>query len=150
MRVPLIVYVPGATPHRIAKKRSHIDLVPTMLDLMRVPQPAVDDLSGESMVADLAAKPGADVAERDVYIDMPAGPVVLMRRALIHGPTPGMKLYHLGGSYYYASSDLANDPDEASDLVGKKPLLRDMIQELQEKRATLREIEVPPDPNAPR
>jgi choline-sulfatase len=149
VRVPLVIYVPGATPHRVPKKRSHIDLVPTLLDLMRVAQPADDELSGESMLPDIAAKPGGEIAERDVYIDMPAGPVVLMRRALIHGPTPGLKLYHLGGSYYRLF-DLANDPDEASDLVTKRPLLHDMIEQLQAKRATLREIEVPPDANAPR
>jgi arylsulfatase A-like enzyme len=149
VRVPLLVYVPGARPHRIAQKRSHIDLVPTLLDLMRVTPPADGELSGQSMVADLMAKPDDDIDERDVYIDMPGGPIVLMRRALIHGPTPGMKLYHLGGQSYRLF-DLAKDPDEANDLVSKRPILHDMIELLQAKRATLREIEVPPEPNAPR
>ena len=40
MRVPLLIYGPGLPPHHVPVKRSVIDLVPTLLDLMRVPRPA--------------------------------------------------------------------------------------------------------------
>ena len=39
VHVPLLIYVPGAKPRRISVKRSQIDLVPTVLDLMGLPQP---------------------------------------------------------------------------------------------------------------
>ena len=39
MRVPLILAIPGEPARRVPVKRSVIDLVPTLLDLMRVPQP---------------------------------------------------------------------------------------------------------------
>ena len=47
MRVPLILYVPGEAPHHVPVKRSHIDFVPTLLDLMRVRRRA-GELSGLS------------------------------------------------------------------------------------------------------
>ena len=40
VRVPVVVYVPGVSPHRVPVKRSHVDLVPTVLDLMSVWRPA--------------------------------------------------------------------------------------------------------------
>ncbi len=144
VRVPLVIYVPGLRPHRVPVKRSVIDLVPTILDLMRIPRPAPGELSGQSLLADLVAKPGDSFAERDVYIDMPDGPYTHMRRGIIHGPTPGMKLIHFGGRQYQLY-DLATDPDEREDLAGDPAALAPMIQVLQAKRATLREINVKAD-----
>ncbi len=99
VRVPLIAYVPGMKPHRIAEKRSLIDLVPTLLDVMGLPQPAPGELSGQSNSAAIAL-PEEPVDERDVYIDMPAGPQVSQHRAFIHGDTPGLKLMAEGGPLY--------------------------------------------------
>jgi choline-sulfatase len=144
MRVPLLFYVPGLPPHRVSVKRSVIDLVPTLLDLMRVPQPPRGELSGESLMGDLVAKLPGDSEERDVYLDMPDGPYTHMRRGLIHGPTPGMKLIHFGGRQYQLY-DLGSDPDEQEDLAGDQAKLGPMIQALQAKRARLQEISVKPD-----
>src|SRR5262249_3456677 len=94
VRVPLLVHVPGTKPRRIPLKRSHIDLVPTILDLMGIDQPDDDSLRGVSLVPDVTSASNADLEERDVYIDMPPGPYNGPRRALITGPTPGMKLIH--------------------------------------------------------
>ena len=115
MRVPLLLSVPGVEPRRIGVKRSTIDLVPTLLDLLRIPQPPAGELSGRSLVPDLVVPQGHGYEERDVLIDMPDGPYTHMRRGLIHGPTPGMKLVHYGGRHY-ALYDLARDPDENDDL----------------------------------
>jgi choline-sulfatase len=144
VRVPLIIRVPDLPAHRVPVKRSVIDVVPTLLDLMRVPQPPPGELSGQSMMEDLAAKPGATYAERDVYIDMPDGPFTHMRRGIIHGDTPGMKLVHLGGRQYQLF-DLAADPDEAEDLAADPAKLGPMIDAMQAKRAGLHEIFVKPD-----
>jgi choline-sulfatase len=72
MRVPLLVWVPGVASRRIDTPRSLIDLVPTVLDLMRIPRPprgAPDALSGRSLVADLL---GFEPRARLVYSEVPA------------------------------------------------------------------------------
>jgi arylsulfatase A-like enzyme len=151
MRIPLIVRAPGLTPHHVALKRSVIDLVPTILDLMRVPRPAPGELSGQSLMGDLSrsARPDEEADERDVYLDMPDGPFTHLRRGIIHGPTPGTKLIHLGGRQYQLY-DLASDPDEREDLAGDAAKLTPMVEAFQAKRGTLREINVkadaPPQP----
>ena len=144
MRIPLVFYVPGMTPHHVPVKRSAVDIVPTVLDLMRVERPAPGELSGQSLLADIAAKPGDSFEERDVYLDMPDGPYTHLRRGIIHGPTPGMKLIHLGGKQYQVY-DLAADPDEREDLAGDVEKLRPLVDALQAKRATLHEINVKAD-----
>jgi choline-sulfatase len=144
MRVPLVLSVPGQPPRRVDVKRSTVDLVPTLLDLLKVSPPPPGELSGRSLVPDLTAPPGQPYEERDVYIDMPDGPFTHMRRGLIHGPTPGMKLIHYGGQHY-ALYDLAHDPDESEDLSSDPALLRPMVDLMQKKRGTLREIYVKPD-----
>jgi arylsulfatase A-like enzyme len=148
MRVPLLFRVPGLRPHHVPVKRSAIDLVPTLLDVMHVPQPPAGQLSGESLAADLLSAPDAVYDERDVYLDMPDGPYTHMRRGIIHGPTPGMKLVHLGGQQYQLY-DLARDPGESEDLAGDPARLGPMIEALQAKRATLTENYVKPDAPAP-
>jgi arylsulfatase A-like enzyme len=144
MRIPLLVYAPGLEPHHVPVKRSVIDVVPTVLDLMRIPRPAPGELSGQSLMADLVAKPGASFEERDVYLDMPDGPYTHLRRGIVHGTTPGMKLIHLGGRLYQLY-DLGSDPAEHDDLSSDPTKLAPMIEALQAKRATLKEITVKAD-----
>ncbi len=144
MRVPLLIHVPRVLPHHIPVKRSVIDLVPTLLDLMRIPRPAAGELSGRTAVRDVLTHPGDSFEERDVYMDMPEGPYTHMRRGIIHGPTPGLKLIHFGGRHYELY-DLARDPGETQDLAGDLALLGPMVVALQAKRATLKEVSVKPD-----
>jgi len=144
MRVPLLIRVPGIASHHVPVKRSVIDLVPTLLDLLRVAQPGPGQLSGRSAVDDLFAPPGGPFEERDVYMDMPDGPYTHLRRALIRGPTPGLKLIHSGGRQYRLY-DLATDPGEIEDLAGDEARLAPMVQALRAKRGELKEIVVKPD-----
>jgi choline-sulfatase len=145
VRVPLLIYVPGLSPHHVPVKRSHIDLVPTMLEIMSLPVPEAGEVSGRSMLSDLSARSGsATFEERDVYIDMPVGPYTGMRHALIAGTTPGMKLYHFG-SDQFALFDLSADPSEKDDLAESEPeRFKEMLELFAQKRAHLKEIEVPP------
>jgi arylsulfatase A-like enzyme len=127
-------------------KRSQIDLVPTLLDVMGVPLPGEGELSGRSMMSDLVAQPGTSFEERDVYIDMPIGPYTGMRHALISGTTPGTKLYHFGGNQF-AVFDLSVDPGEKEDLAQSDPaMLREMLDRFVQARARVKEIVVPPSP----
>jgi arylsulfatase A-like enzyme len=148
IRIPLLIVAPGLAPHRVPAKRSAVDIVPTLLDVMGVPQPEPGELSGRSMAADLMAKAGQTFEERDVYVDMPDGPHTRMRRALIRGPTPGLKLIHFGGRQYQLY-DLAVDPGETEDL-GRDPdraeLFSEMVDAMTAKRSTLKEIYVKPEP----
>jgi arylsulfatase A-like enzyme len=146
VRVPLIVYVPGARPHRVAQKRSLIDLVPTVLDLMGLPPPPPGELSGESNAAAIVSPEDVAIDERDVFLDMPAGPEVTQHRAIIHGATPGMKLMSEGGPVYLLY-DLSRDEAEADDLSRRdRATFGRMFDVFQEKLASLREIHVDPAP----
>src|SRR5262249_36128953 len=111
IRVPLILYVPGATARRVTEKRSHIDLAPTIMDLLGVEPPPPGELRGTSLLEDVFLPPKQEPTERDVYVDMPEGPYNDVRRAIITGPSPGMKLLHFGGQRYQLY-DLENDPTE--------------------------------------
>jgi arylsulfatase A-like enzyme len=139
VRVPLIVYVPGTPAHRVAVKRSLIDLTPTLLDLMGVDPPPLGELSGESNAAEVLSPKSESGGERDVYMDMPAGPRVSQHRAFLHGTTPGLKLMHEGGPVYFLF-DLANDPGELSDLSRSRDMLRPLLELYQEKLASMHEV----------
>ncbi len=144
VRVPLVVYVPGVKGHRVQAKRSLVDLVPTVLDLVGIPQPPAGELSGES-AAVAVLSPDSVLEDRDIYLDMPAGPEVSQHRALIHGPTPGWKLMHEGGGVYFLFH-LAKDPGERTDLSRDRTALRRLMEAFDQKRATLHEIHVDPAP----
>jgi arylsulfatase A-like enzyme len=143
VRVPLVVYVPGVKPHRVPTKRSLIDLTPTLLELLEVPEPAAGELSGQSCAAEILAPDTVPVAERDILMDMPWGPRVSQHRALIHGVTPGTKLMHEGGNLYLVF-DLQDDAAELNDLSRSKDVLTEIFGAYQEKLASLREVRVDP------
>ena len=143
VRVPLVVYVPGVEPRRVALKRSHIDLAPTLAELMGIDVPE-GEMSGQSLMPEVEGTTPPE--ERDVFIDMPIGPFNGTRRALITGPTPGTKLLHLGGAQYQLF-DLATDPGELKDLARDKDKLEPAKAAMQTFRARLKEIEVKPAEN---
>lgn len=142
VHVPLFVYVPGQPPQRVKEKRSHIDVAPTILDLMGVPIPDDGSLRGHSLIADVLSKDNKH-EERDVYVDMPAGPYNEAKRAIIFGPTPGTKLIHHGG-YSYNLFDLNEDPGEKKDLAPNKDKLKEAVTRMNQLRAGLKELEQKP------
>ncbi len=146
VHVPLVVYVPGVKAHRVPVKRSLIDVVPTVLDLMGIPQPPDGQLSGESTAAAILSSDPQTMDECDIYCDMPAGPNVSQHRAIIHGTTPGMKLMSEGGPVFLLY-DLARDPQELSDLSRRDRLgFAQMREAFDEKLASLHMIHVDPAP----
>jgi arylsulfatase A-like enzyme len=148
VRVPLVMYVPGLAPHRIAPARSAVDLVPTILDLFGVsidsPVNAFDFVSGHSLAADLAMRAGYEPPERDVLVDMPAGPNNDDKRAFIREKK---KLY-ISGSVRFTLFDLEADPAEKT-YVEDKALFAEMRAGYQAKKAQLREVVVKPVPKEP-
>ncbi len=121
IRVPMIIHVPGVPPARVKARRSLIDLVPTMLELLALPLPpnreqagaeSSDFISGQSLAGEVLAKPGQPQTERDILVDMPAGPYNEARRAFIHGD---LKLIISRGAQKELF-DLATDPDERKNI----------------------------------
>lgn len=144
VRVPLVVYVPGARPSRVAARRGLIDLVPTVAELMGAPLPAAagaedkDFISGTSLLPDIFLAEGASPPARDVLIDMPAGPYNDARRALIHGD---WKLT-ISNNARFELYDLASDPEERKNLWSKTPDTKLMEDRYSAVKAGLREIRV--------
>jgi choline-sulfatase len=148
VRVPLVVHVPGVKPRHVSARRSLIDLVPTVLEIMHVPPPPSksesgdDFVSGQSLLVDAFLPDGKDAAQRDIYVDMPAGPFNDARRALIHGD---MKLI-VSGDRRFALYDLASDPNEERDLAEQGDAKDGPAKEMKERyaafKARLREVKV--------
>jgi choline-sulfatase len=136
VHVPFIISIPDTAPRKVAVRRSHVDLVPTVLELMNVPGDAA--LRGKSLLADIAASTDK-LEERHVYIDMPEGPYNDMRRAIIYGPSPGTKLIDFGGGKH-ALYDLRADPNETKSLAGDRTRLSEAMTEMSKMRAGIREI----------
>jgi choline-sulfatase len=143
IRIPLLVYVPGADPRRVLANRSSIDIAPTILDLLGAKIPEGDELRGKSLLADVYLPKNGEHEVRDVYVDMPQGPFNGPRRALITGAAPGMKLIHSGGAQYQLF-DLAEDPNERKDLSSDKEKLQPVLTRMQQMRARLKEVEQRP------
>jgi choline-sulfatase len=100
LRVPLLLYVPGTSPRRIAATRSAIDIAPTVAALLGVPAPAA--WRGTSLLEDLN-----DAPARPVIVDMPeldgrpASRVVLVDGHKVVTGATGTRIH-----------DLAEDPGE--------------------------------------
>jgi arylsulfatase A-like enzyme len=143
VRVPLIVHVPSAKPSRVDTRRSLIDLVPTVLDLLRIDQPKAtndspDRLSGTSLLPDVFLPADKHADPRDIIIDMPAGPYNEARRSFIHGD---LKLT-ISNNTAYELYDLVKDPAEATNLWAKPETRGDMADRYAAAKARLHEIRV--------
>jgi choline-sulfatase len=114
-RVPLFVHAPGVSPSRIDRKRSHVDLAPTILDLEGV-HDVPPSFVGKSLVPEIygTEKPG----DRDpIVLDLPEDSHNPEVRAIIAG---NLKLIVYDG-VRYELYDLASDPDELHDLAKTEP-----------------------------
>jgi len=127
VRVPFIVHVPGAEPRRISQRRSGIDVVPTILELQKLPAPSgegPDFISGQSLVRDVFMPPGHEPEDRIVFVDMSAGPNNAERQAFIEGD---WKLIASSGRSL-GLYNLAEDPLEKTDR-SKDPALLERVNE---------------------
>ena len=111
IRVPLLLHVPGAGPQAFGAPVSHLDMMPTLLELLGLDAPkAMDGVSLASSVRD-----GAEPPARAVYSQYSGNPTPgLMRRAVVtrrwkyvHDPDDAPELY-----------DLEADPLEMRNLAG--------------------------------
>lgn len=113
-RVPLVVYCPGVNPRVISERRSHIDVAPTILELMGHPVPP--SFVGRSLLPEL--KGGAPDVREPIVLDLPEDKNNPDRHAIIAGD------YKLIVKNYGANKLLFNlkeDPAEERDLAKKEP-----------------------------
>jgi arylsulfatase A-like enzyme len=139
VRVPLVIYVPGAEARSIDVRRSAIDITPTVLDIFGITPPAPGDkgaLRGESLLADVLGPPGYVARQRPIYIDMPGGPYNDERQALIDGD---FKIVTSGGRPL-GLFDLQKDPGEKKDLLDDRGLARPMLDKTKAFRRALDEV----------
>jgi arylsulfatase len=138
VRVPLLLWgrgVPAAL--RVKATVSHLDLMPTILDMMELPAPP--GIQGWSLVPLLEGDAGAPFATRPVYSES--------RGTLALGPDRSTLAFHPpaflvrvgdrkltryrngAGGHRYEYYDLATDPEERSDLYAARPEeARDLFQ----------------------
>lgn len=114
VRVPWFFVIPGVAAHRIDAPRGHIDMAPTILELMGVRQ-AEPTMRGRSLVGEILRRETPE--DRDVIVDLPRTSDNDRRRALISGKH---KLVAYGDDSYYRLYDLADDPGEKNDLRKKE------------------------------
>jgi arylsulfatase A-like enzyme len=120
VRVPLLLRVPGVAPRQIDTPRSHLDLAPTIFELMDVPRH--DGFGGRSLVSELKGE--QDASLRDVILDLPRTSHNFRRRALVRGR---YKLIAYGDDFRYKLLDIVDDPAELRDLRGRK---RDVYKDM--------------------
>lgn len=126
--VPLIIKIPGGKPQRIEARRTQLDLVPTIFEMLGVPIPE-GQFVGKSMLPELMGVP-ADNRE-PIMLDLPPDTYNPPTRVVIKGdykliedPGPKYKLY-----------DLTRDPGETLNLAGNpkhKQALEDMKKVFEE------------------
>jgi choline-sulfatase len=129
VRVPFLVRWPGHLPEgrRVEGLVELVDLVPTVLDLLRLPEPP--DLQGKDLVPVMRGEPGATA--RDVvfseYLENEEAMVRSSRYKLIVGTgrrvrQDGYQTDHPLPGPYERLYDLEADPGEATDLAARADL----------------------------
>ena len=112
--VPLFFRVPGVEGRRIDTPRGHIDLAPTILDLMGLPpEPS---FAGKSLAKELRGDEEAE--ERPVILDLPSDSNNPRMRAVILGD---YKLLVFENGWKKDLYDLRRDPGETKDLARREP-----------------------------
>jgi len=114
VRVPLLIRVPRVAAKHIDARRSHIDLAPTILELMG--QPLRDAVAGRSLVPELIGERSPEPRE-PIILDLPEDTNEASRRAIVDG---NYKLIAFG-SERFSLYDIATDPQESRDLAALEP-----------------------------
>lgn len=109
VRVPLLIRVPGAEARRIEEPRGHIDLAPTIAELMGIPLDP--GFRGKSLVGEMFGEP---VEPRPILVDLPRADLMDRRRAFIDG---NLKLIVFGDDKKFELFDVSTDLREERDLA---------------------------------
>jgi arylsulfatase A-like enzyme len=137
IRIPLILCVPGMEPCRIAARASHVDVMPTLLELLEIPIPA--GLQGRSL---LPLMKGASTKDRSVYAEtfLPGRTericIIDQTKKCIQGNAdPKLKYPAIAPLEIY---DLSDDPLEQKNLAGSnEPFVKSLRSLLNRVRSDL-------------
>lgn len=143
VRVPLIVHVPGSPGRRVKERRGGVDVVATILEALRLPEPSgegTDFISGISLIPDVMQPPGHKPSSRIVFVDMPAGPNNAERQGFIEND---LKLITSGGRAL-GLYDLSKDPEEKKDLLDDAELKEKVNGRFKAFRRKLKTVTVRP------
>lgn len=122
-RVPLIVKAPGAEPKVIKEPRTHIDLAPTIMDLMKL-EP-LEGFQGETLVPEIYGEEEPESRE-PLLVELAEDSNNPARRAIIEGD---YKLI-VFESWKKQLFNLKDDPGEEKDLSEEMP---EKVKELEAK-----------------
>jgi choline-sulfatase len=115
VRVPLIVHVPGVAPRHVSTPHSHVDLAPTIMQLMG--QDELSSFMGSSLVPEIDGRSGkgADV----IPLELAADNIQPARRAIVAGDYKLIRFGDKAGPEKLFN--LADDPGETKDLAKSDP-----------------------------
>lgn len=144
IEVALLVRIPGQRPSTVDSLVSHVDVVPTLLELLGIQRPA--ELSGQSLLPAIAGDSKRDeifaqISHHDYYdprrcirtenhkliVNFSSAPAIMdssqswMRRSTPQGLAGSVPPYHPPVELY----DLRTDPVELTDLADSEPAVRD-------------------------
>lgn len=107
IRVPLIISMPNKKYISVGVARSHIDLAPTIFDLMKIEKPS--SFHGTTLLKDLDSNP----TNRVIICDLPEDNQATKRRAVIDG---NLKWISAGRATQNFLFDIGADPGEKNDI----------------------------------
>jgi arylsulfatase A-like enzyme len=110
LHVPLIISVPGVSPHVVAEQVELIDVTPTVLNLLDIPVPA--RMRGTDLGPWLARPPAPDSRLPPAFAEVEDRRMVVWRNEKL------LCDLHWGFCAYY---DLATDPGEKHNLAEERP-----------------------------
>jgi choline-sulfatase len=113
VRVPLVVVAPGASPRRISEARNHVDIGPTIVDLMGLPP--LESFQGKSLVPELYGAPAP--SREPILLELAEDTNNAHRQAIVSGDHK-LILFETGKAELY---DIKNDPGETRDLAKEDP-----------------------------
>lgn len=136
IRIPLIIHVPGRQPARFRGLVEHIDVLPTVMAALGLPQDP--SLQGRDLTASPAWDAEAD--SRSAHFESRAAFSETWlggkrKSALIDGQWKLILTQDPGTEDVLELYDLAQDPHELDDISDRRPELRDRLQpELNERK----------------
>jgi choline-sulfatase len=123
LRIPLIVRVPGAAPGRTAALASTLDLLPTILDAVKVSYPP--DLAGRSLLAEAVGRAGKAPERLFAQNERNLAAAFDGRMKLVAAPKGD-------ADWTFALYDRGADPGETRDRGASQPeVLRPLRRELE-------------------
>lgn len=127
VRVPLMVCIPGVAPRTIEVRRGHVDLAPTIADLMGVK--ADPPFRGQSLLPEVFGQTPAK--PRHIVVDLPRSDLMDRRRGVIS--EDGYKIIAFGNDNRFELYNLEKDPAEEHELSEKEPDELEAMKKLYER-----------------